>query len=152
MHQKILIATDGSALATSVALEGIEFARQTGAEVVGLFVAPEFQHPIYIEVLPPNYPADPEYRTLMRKTGAAYFKAIEQAAQAAGLRFSGLVEFSDLTAQKIAQVATGLQCDLIFMGSHGRSGLGQLLLGSVTAKLLSICEIPVLVHRIKKSI
>ncbi|HXA48536.1 MAG TPA: universal stress protein, partial [Burkholderiaceae bacterium] len=27
---------------------------------------------------------------------------------------------------------------------------GQLLLGSVTAKVLSSCEIPVLVHRIKK--
>ncbi|MFC6520254.1 universal stress protein [Undibacterium arcticum] len=35
------------------------------------------------------------------------------------------------------------------MGSHGRSGWGQLLLGSVTAKVLSACHIPVLVYRLQ---
>ena len=39
-------------------------------------------------------------------------------------------------------------CDLIFMGSHGRSGWGQLLLGSVTNKVLSHTTKPVLVHRL----
>ena len=41
-------------------------------------------------------------------------------------------------------------CDLIFIGSHGRSGWGQLLLGSVTNKVLSHSKIPVLVHRLLK--
>lgn len=38
--------------------------------------------------------------------------------------------------------------DLIVVGSHGKSGLGAVLLGSVTSKLLSYSEVPVLVTRL----
>ena len=38
-------------------------------------------------------------------------------------------------------------CDLIFMASHGRRGIGALLLGSETQKVLTHSKIPVLVHR-----
>ncbi|KDD48599.1 universal stress protein, partial [Bordetella bronchiseptica] len=41
-------------------------------------------------------------------------------------------------------------CDLIFIGSHGRSGLSRLLLGSVTAKVLSLAHTAVLVYRVKE--
>lgn len=51
---------------------------------------------------------------------------------------------------KIVEVAQSHGCDLIFIGSHGRSGFGQLLLGSVTNKVLSHTRIPVLVHRLLK--
>lgn len=149
MYKKMLIPTDGSAFSRSVVVAGVEFARQIKAEVIGLFVAPEFQLPIYVEVLPPTYPNDQEYRQSMQKAGDNYLKVIADAANDAGLVFSGRVEFSDLTARSIVHVAQESGCDLIFMGSHGRSGWGQLLLGSVTAKVLSSCEIPVLVHRIK---
>lgn len=152
MYKKVLIPTDGSAFSSSVALAGVEFAKQISAEIVGIFVAPEFQYPIYVEVLPPNYPSDQEYQESMRKGGEAYLGVIQEAAQAAELKFTSLVVFSDLTAQKIAHAAEELHCDLIFMGSHGRSGWGQLLLGSVTTKVLSTCAIPVLVHRIKKPV
>jgi len=149
MYTKMLIPTDGSDFSRSVVLTGIEFARQLKAEVIGLFVAPEFQFPIYVEVIPPSYPSDADYQKSMQRTGDNYLKVIKEAAEANGLHFSGIVAFSELTAKKIVQTAEELQCDLIFMGSHGRSGWGQLLLGSVTSKVLSSCEIPVLVHRIK---
>lgn len=149
MYKKMLIPTDGSEFSRLAVVAGVEFARQIKAEVIGLFVAPEFQLPIYVEVLPPVYPNDEEYRKSMHKAGEKYLKVIEDAAHAADLSFSGKIEYSDLTAKTIAHVAEDLRCDLIFMGSHGRSGWGQLLLGSVTAKVLSSCEIPVLVHRIK---
>jgi nucleotide-binding universal stress UspA family protein len=149
MYKKMLIPTDGSDFSTLAVVAGVEFARQIKAEVVGLFVAPEFQLPIYVEVLPPVYPNDEQYRQSVHKAGEKYLKVIEDAARAAGLSFSGKIAYSDLTAKTIAHVAEDLQCDLIFMGSHGRGGWGQLLLGSVTAKVLSSCEVPVLVHRIK---
>jgi nucleotide-binding universal stress UspA family protein len=59
-----------------------------------------------------------------------------------------MTAFSDSAALKIVDVAEQQQCDLIFMGSHGRSGWGQLLLGSVTNKVLSHTSKPVLVHRL----
>jgi nucleotide-binding universal stress UspA family protein len=54
----------------------------------------------------------------------------------------------DATALKIVGIAEQEGCDLIFMGSHGRSGWGQILLGSVTNKVLSHTTRPVLVHRL----
>ncbi|MEY4504291.1 MAG: hypothetical protein RL154_584, partial [Pseudomonadota bacterium] len=39
------------------------------------------------------------------------------------------------------------KCDLIFMASHGYSGLDGVLLGSETQKVLTHSKIPVLVYR-----
>jgi nucleotide-binding universal stress UspA family protein len=46
-----------------------------------------------------------------------------------------------------AIIATAKQrgCDLIVMGSHGRSGIAAIVLGSVTTKVLTHTKIPVLV-------
>jgi nucleotide-binding universal stress UspA family protein len=38
-------------------------------------------------------------------------------------------------------------CDLIFMAAHSKKGITGALLGSVTTKVVSTSEIPVLVHR-----
>ena len=53
-------------------------------------------------------------------------------------------------ADGIVQAADEEKCDLIFIGSHGRSGLSRLLLGSVTAKVLSLATVGVLVYRVKE--
>ena len=53
-------------------------------------------------------------------------------------------------ADGIVDAAQTHGCDLIFMGSHGRSGLSRLLLGSVTAKVLSLAHVAVLVYRVKE--
>lgn len=50
-------------------------------------------------------------------------------------------------AKKIAEHAEKGRFDLIVMGSHGRSAAGNLLLGSVTTRVLVECKVPVLVVR-----
>ena len=45
----------------------------------------------------------------------------------------------------ISKKAAKGKYDLVLMGSHGRSALKNILLGSVTARVLSECTIPVLV-------
>ena len=150
MYRKILITTDGSTVSKHTACAGVKFAQQMGAEVLALFVAPEYQYPVYVEIIPPAYPSEDDYGEAMRRTGAEHLRSIEHKADACGLRHTSLVAFSDATAQKIVDVAEQHGCDLIFMGSHGRSGWGQLLLGSVTNKVLSHTPIPVLVHRLIK--
>lgn len=152
MYKKILIPTDGSEFSNTAAQAGVEFARQLNAEVMAIYVAPEYQYPIYVEIIPPNYPAEDDYKASMRQAGEMYLESIQKATEAAGLKFSGLITFADATAKNIAQAAKDNQCDLIFMGSHGRGGWGQLLLGSVTTKVLSLCQIPVLVYRLEKPV
>ena len=150
MYNKILIPTDGSDISKSATRAGVEFARQLDAKVLGIFIAPEYQYPIYVEVIPPSFPTEEEYRASMIKAGEIYLDDMRNEADAAGVKFSAVTVFSDAIAREIVHAAEHNGCDLIFMGSHGRSGWGQALLGSVTTKVLSTCQIPVLVHRIKK--
>ena len=47
----------------------------------------------------------------------------------------------------ILETAESVGADLVVMGSHGRRGLEKLVLGSVTAQVLSHAHLPVLVVR-----
>ena len=49
--------------------------------------------------------------------------------------------------QAILDTAEALNADLVVMGSHGRRGLEKLVLGSVTAQVLSHAHVSVLVVR-----
>ncbi len=150
MYKKILVPTDGSEISTAVAIKGVLFARQIGAEVVALYVAPEYQYPVYVEVIPPTYPSEQQYETTMKKAGEIHLKPIQDAAQAAGVICTPVTAFSDVPAQKIADAARENACDLIFIGSHGRTGLDKFLIGSVTSKVLGFARVPVLVDRLEK--
>ena len=50
-------------------------------------------------------------------------------------------------AQTIAQVATEQRADLIVMGTHGRTGVAHLLLGSVAERVIRSAPCPVLTVR-----
>jgi len=47
-------------------------------------------------------------------------------------------------AEVIARLADELKCDLIVMGSHGRSGIAGLIMGSVASRVLHLAPCPVL--------
>lgn len=47
-------------------------------------------------------------------------------------------------AEVIARMAHELSCDLVVMGSHGRSGIAGLVLGSVASRVLCLAGCPVL--------
>lgn len=49
--------------------------------------------------------------------------------------------------QEIVQTAEDKQVDLIIMGTHGRSGIHHVLLGSVAEKVVRLAPCPVLVTR-----
>jgi nucleotide-binding universal stress UspA family protein len=48
-------------------------------------------------------------------------------------------------AEEIRRVAEKHQCDLIVMGTHGRTGLDRLLMGSVAEKVVRLAPCPLLV-------
>lgn len=47
----------------------------------------------------------------------------------------------------IAQAAEAGKFDLVMMGSHGHSALGNLVMGSVTTQVIAHCKVPVLLVR-----
>jgi nucleotide-binding universal stress UspA family protein len=48
-------------------------------------------------------------------------------------------------AEAIVNLAESLHCDQIVMGSHGRGALKELLMGSITLKVVHLSKIPVLI-------
>lgn len=76
-----------------------------------------------------------------------YLGEIEKMAQDAGVPFSGVSVTSEHPAVAIVDAADRHACDLIFMGSHGRSSIAQIFLGGVTTKVLSLSSLPVMVFR-----
>lgn len=49
--------------------------------------------------------------------------------------------------EQIAKAASEGKFDLVMMGSHGHSALGNLVMGSVATKVLAHCDVPVLLIR-----
>lgn len=75
-------------------------------------------------------------------------KRIKEIVLAAGSEVTPRIHFSEGEAvEKVLEAATKLQPDLIVMGTHGRSGLAHMLLGSVAEQVLRTTSCSVLAVR-----
>lgn len=68
-------------------------------------------------------------------------------AKAAGVRVSSLLVETGMTHEQIVRVARRKRADMIVMGTHGRTGLTRLLLGSVANHVIATARCPVLTVR-----
>lgn len=151
MFKKVLIPTDGSELASQAANAGITFARSINAEVVALHVSQPFAATIGFDGMAAAYAiTDEAYEKAAQEQATKYLQAVLDRAETAGVKAIPVAVSNFNVADGIVQAATEEGADLIFIGSHGRSGLSRLLLGSVAAKVLSLADVPVLVYRVKE--
>lgn len=145
MFKHILIPTDGSELSERAVLAGVSFAKEVGAQVTGITALPEFRTFTFdsdmIEM------TEDEYLAASERRGAKFLATLTDAARAAGVACNSLLARSDRPHEAIIQAARERGCDLIIMASHGRHGIGGVLLGSETQKVLVQSAIPVLVYR-----
>jgi nucleotide-binding universal stress UspA family protein len=145
MFKKILLPTDGSDLSERAVLAGVSFAKEVGAQVVGLTVTPEFHTFTYkTEMLEET---EEEFNASTQRQAAKNLAVISDAAAAAGVPCDVVQVTSDEPWAAILQTAKDNGCDLIIMASHGRRGFKALILGSETQKVLVHTDIPVLVYR-----
>lgn len=151
MFKKILIPTDGSVLSAQAANKGVSFARQIGAEIVALHVTQPFAATVGFDGMAAAYAiTDEDYDKTAKEQSKKYLQQILDRAETAGVKATGKSVSNFNVADGIVQAADQEGCDLIFIGSHGRSGLSRLLLGSVTIKVLNIAKNTVLVYRVKE--
>jgi nucleotide-binding universal stress UspA family protein len=145
MFKHILLPTDGSELSAVAVQHGIRFAKSIGAKVTGLCVM-QLQHPFFYET---EIPAKAIEQAAKRcqQLAEEYLAAIEKEAREAGVACDVVYEQNDYPYEAIIRVAEQKGCDLIMMASHGRRGVGALLIGSETQKVLTHSRIPVLVYR-----
>ena len=147
MYQKILIATDGSALSKKAVTSGLALAALTGASIVALKVVPRY--PVSYFEGGMSIPADNVAQVEKQWADAAMAVAekVKDAAEAEGIKAKAITVSSDFTAEAIINAAKKHKCDLIVMASHGRRGMKRLLMGSETMHVLTHSHIPVLVLR-----
>jgi nucleotide-binding universal stress UspA family protein len=145
MYQRILVPIDGSPTSEHALQEAIKLA--DGKSRLRL-----------IYVIEATYPLDAVAYTLIdhaalqeaiRKTGERALAKAAEKVQRSGM--TAETELLDVPAERVSAVigsdALNWKADLIVIGTHGRSGLNRLLLGSVAEEVVRGTSLPVLLVR-----
>ena len=122
-YKNILTATDGSKYSDAAALEAISIAKRCGSNLIALSVA-------------------------ARDTNLAAAKEsverVRQIAEKEGIKVESLT-LKGTPYEVIVKTADQKNADLIVVGSHGRTGVKRLLMGSVTERVIGHSNSAVLV-------
>jgi hypothetical protein len=153
MYQHLLVPSDHSELSLQAAGEAVRFAAVIGARISFFYAVPTPTILNYIVQASPNIDINPslmtteEIRERMGELAQGQLAELLDLAKAGGVPAEACSEESEQPYQAIIRAAEQRHCDLIFMASHGRRGVGALVVGSETQKVLTHAAVPVLVWR-----
>ena len=144
MFKRILVPTDGSDITAKAVETAVGLARLSGASLTTLCVKEPFPYSAISEMqpVPPQ-----EFYDAQERIAADRVKAVMAAASTAGVACDGATIEALHPWEAILEHAKTQNCDVIVMASHGRRGLGRLLIGSQTNEVLTRSKVPVLVIR-----
>ncbi|MBI4685693.1 MAG: universal stress protein [Nitrospirae bacterium] len=131
----ILLATDGSKYSYAATDRAIDFAKSYGG---GLKIISVVDVPTEFYAEAPKVVED---LTIKAKEFVANVRNKAEASNVEAITFTGEGDAYKL----ITDLARKEKTDVIFMGSHGRTGLKRLLMGSVTEKVIGHAPCPVLI-------
>lgn len=144
MYQRIMIVVDEGAVAHAAVCEGLAMARTQGAEVLFFHVLPNYVVPV--SDMPPMLDLGPnQFRQEVERLASEALAAAAAKAKEKGVRSEGAVGSGLDAAECIAQAATERNCNLIVIGSHGRTALQRFIFGSTVTRLITFAQVPVLV-------
>jgi nucleotide-binding universal stress UspA family protein len=134
MPKTFLVPLDGSALAERALPYAVRLAQRTGAEIALL-------RAVLAHTFPGTDPTEAEVKVTQEAEAA-----LEQVA--ARLRAQGIAAsvhvYYDTATSAIVDAMRAQHADLVIMSTHGRSGLGRWLYGSVAEHVLQHATAPVL--------
>ena len=123
--EKILVPTDGSIFSELASREAISIAKRTKSRLIALSVAKKDE----------NLPV-----------AEASVGMVKEVAEKEGIKVEALTLKGE-PHEVIVDTAEKKKAGFIVVGSHGRSGIERLLMGSVTERLIGHAGCPVLVVR-----
>ncbi len=141
--KKILLATDFSDCAALAQEQAVFLAKAAGAGLDVVHV---------IELYPgldPEYPVNHLYLEQVRKETSRQLEAAVNRMIQSGVVVAGH-QVIGMPSQKISELAKTLGTDLIVMGTHGRTGLDHVLLGSTAERVVTSAPCPVMTIRSEK--
>ncbi len=142
MFNTILIAIDGSEVSKKALEAALEEAKVWKSALNAVYVIETggFE----------NIPADSTMEVVynrLESIGAEALKEAEEGAEKNGLKFSSFIREGH-AGEEIVKLAEEIDADLIVLGSHGKSGIDRLLLGSVTDFVTKHSKVSTMVVRL----
>ncbi len=143
--KRILVPLDGSRIGEAAIPHAEELAGALGAEV-------EFFQVLELPVVVSGRFIDGEFQVTPQKirkrkaSGIAYLDDVGKTLKERGIRTSAAV-VSGSPAEEIMRWSEERAIDLIAISTHGRSGIGRWVFGSVTDKVMHTGDTPVLIVR-----
>lgn len=136
MYDAILVPTDGSEAATDAARHAYSLGERYEATVHVLSVVETSESTSIVG-------QGDEKLEMLREEGTDSTRRIVEEALSRDIDAVGAVEIGD-PDRTILRYANDNDVDVIVMSTHGRSGVGRFLMGSVTEQVIRGGEVPVL--------
>ena len=145
MYTRILVAVDGSETSNKALTAALEMASYSnGVSVIRLVHV--LDEMAFVTGLDP-YAGNPY--PFMREAGEKILAAALAIVQSAGVQADTVLidHLGAHLAETVAQQATTWNATLIVVGTHGRRGMGRLIMGSGAEQIIRLASKPVLVIR-----
>ncbi len=140
--EKILVPLDGSALAEAALPKAAELAESSGSKLLLIRAAEA-------HTLPGVDPTEAQIKVVQEAED--YLAQVGDRLGALGVKDVETSVWYGPAAYAIVEAARLNKADLIAMTTHGRSGLGRLILGSVAEMVLRGTTIPILLIRLAEA-
>ena len=142
-YQNILVPIDDSPISYAAVEHAEKIAQAFGSHITILSVLavdPMIGVDFYKTI-----PSITEYILAAEKNAQGRLDDLQDTLLGHGIQVTTRIARDVSTATAILNVADEINTDLIVMGSHGRTGLKKLVLGSVAQEVLSRCPLPVMI-------
>ena len=142
-YQHILVPVDDSPISYAAIEHAEKIAQAFGSEITVMSVLSV--DPLRSVDFYKVAPAITQYVLEAEQNAQARLADIQQTFLNHGIKINTCIVRSVPPATGILNVADEIHADMIIMGSHGRTGLKKLVLGSVAQEVLGSSHIPVLI-------
>ena len=148
MYRRILVAIDGSSSSNKAISAALEMASYSGGKSV-IALIHVLDEMAYLTGLDPYAGQSYSVTSLMREAGGKILADGLKIVQAAGvLGETVLVDrLGERLAESVAAKAVAWDASLVVVGTHGRRGVGRMLMGSGAEQIIRLAPCPVLVVR-----
>lgn len=146
MYQRILVPVDGSNTAQRGLAEAIRLARLTGGQLRLLHRVDALS---MTSAMGAYAPFSNDVLAQMRTDGEALLEQARAQALAEGVAADVVLDdgVHSRLADWVIEEVRAWNADVVVLGTHGRRGVGRMLLGSDAEQVLRICPVPVLLVR-----
>jgi nucleotide-binding universal stress UspA family protein len=144
--RRITYATDFSSASLAAFRPALDLARATGAELTILHVLPS---PVTLFIEGGYVPQEiwDQMEAGQRAQATQEMDRLVKQAVDAGVRTTTAIVAGGIPAREIVRAAEESKTDMLVLGTHGRTGVARLFLGSVAAGVVATASCPVLTVR-----